>query len=428
MAVAPMRILIVSDNHPPRTDGIAQSVAALVAGLRELGHQLLILTTSDRCALDDPPEVHRVLSVPALVVQYPLALVTPRTVRRLASEFQPDVVHVHSLAALGLAAASYARRDKIPLVLTWHTDVLAYRSAHKGLYAVIPACYAAWNLVRRPVRTVIEVGRTMAHTLLGLDVTALHSRMVGDVVANFDAVIVPSHKAARVPPLSSAASPPIVIPSAVLPKRPLVPHDLPSYRLARTAVARSPRTIAFVGRPSPEKNLSLLLLAFASHVLPRCPDAQLVVIGSYRGDRHYRRLARRLGISAAVQFLGSLPNPVVRHILGECSILALPSLTETQGIVLAEAASEAVPAVIVDENLDGIVCNGHTGILAPALDMLGTEISRLLLSDAFRRQLGNAAQEATRAYPAGDFARRVVAVYSSVLSARAAAPVEGSTV
>ncbi|WP_158566873.1 glycosyltransferase [Actinomadura craniellae] len=413
-----MRVLIVSDSYPPLPDGVAQSTAALLAGLTEIGHQAAVVAPSHRNTANDSPRVHRVRSVPAVIADYPLSLITPRGFRPLGHRFRPDVVHIQTLAPLGFAAAVYCRRYGVPAVLSWHTDVIEYRTAHRALNFAIPALHGLWNWRERPGRTAAEVGAVAAKSLAGRDVTPEHVRMLDSAVGFFDEVIVPSRKCLLRPPLHETDRPAAVIPTAVAGDVPMTAADLPAYQAAQAKLDPARTTIAFVGRPSPEKGLEDLFEALQRFVLPAHPRIQLAVIGSYRGDERYRRLATEMGLEDTVRFLGALPNSVVRALLRDCALLAHPSLTETQGIVLTEAALAGIPAIVMDTDLGETVRHGETGIVAETLESFGHGITGLLSDEPLRQKLGDVAREQALAYTPAVFAGRVAEVYRSALAAK----------
>lgn len=91
----------------------------------------------------------------------------------------------------------------------------------------------------------------------------------------------------------------------------------------------------YLGRPAREKDVDLLLraLSVGGGGLDRC---QLIVAGSGDQWRRMERLTRRLDISQRVRFLGSVDEEEVRTILVATDVLAMPSMTDTQSLVLGQ--------------------------------------------------------------------------------------------
>ena len=103
-----MRVAHFCDSEPARADGISASAGLSVALLRAAGH-----------------EVHHfypgagMRSVPLPFRQIRLAMPWSRPAPEV------DVVHVHSTGPVGMAGFHLARTRGLPLVLTWHTDLVA---------------------------------------------------------------------------------------------------------------------------------------------------------------------------------------------------------------------------------------------------------------------------------------------------------------
>src|SRR5260370_911262 len=58
---------------------------------------------------------------------YRVGLVLPWASNHRVSAKGCDIVHVHTLGPVGLAGLTAAHHAGIPAVLTWHTDLIAYR-------------------------------------------------------------------------------------------------------------------------------------------------------------------------------------------------------------------------------------------------------------------------------------------------------------
>ena len=123
------------------------------------------------------------------------------------------------------------------------------------------------------------------------------------------------------------------------------------------AFAREPRptptpaperfVLLFVGRLSPEKNLALLIRAFASFTR-RFPFAELWLAGAGPQRQALEELAARVGVTERVSFLGHMPNADLANCYRAADAFVLPSLFETQGMVCVEAMQFGKPLVVSD--------------------------------------------------------------------------------
>ncbi|MFS2293681.1 MAG: glycosyltransferase [Actinomadura sp.] len=410
-----MRVLLVSDNYSPNRDGVATSVASLASGLRESSHDVAVVAPRARASA--PAVEYRTYLAPSFATGqggFRFGWVSSRTLERLVEHHRPDVVHIHTLGSLGLQAARLCRRAKLKSVFTWHTDLLAYREAYPVLKLGIPAIYASTFLPQEKRAVGKALGATMKAALAGESVTPHHRRMLSNVAGLFDRVIVPSHKTAAELKEIAPFCVPTVIPSAA------VRHGTLSVPLARRLkemrklIHCDGTAIAYVGRLSAEKNLETLLHAMARRVLPAVPGARLNIIGDGHRQK-YERMAESLGISHAVAFAGPAPPELVGHLLSSCGLLAHPSLTETQGLVIAEAALVGLPAVVLDADLEGVVQHDHTGYVAASVDRFGAALVRLLQRPDIRNRLGANARSVAAEYTSARYASRVVDVYDELV-------------
>jgi len=126
------------------------------------------------------------------------------------------------------------------------------------------------------------------------------------------------------------------------------------------------KLIAYAGKLSPKKGVSVLLEAFA-----RLPEDHLLVIA---GDGDQRTLleneAHDLGLSGRVTFLGAVPNRELPALYSAADVVAVPSVTdphgETEGmpVVILEALACGAPVVATD------VCSVPKKLLDTAVNVV----------------------------------------------------------
>lgn len=148
--------------------------------------------------------------------------------------------------------------------------------------------------------------------------------------------------------------------------------------------------VGAVGRLAPEKNLGLLLRAFA-RATAGTPDARLALIGDGTERAALERLAADLGIAARVVFAGWRRD--VPRLLPALDVLALSSHSEGLPLAVLEAmaAGIAVVATAVGDIPD-VVRDGETGRLVPAGDepALAAALDELRRDPERRGSLGRA--------------------------------------
>jgi glycosyltransferase involved in cell wall biosynthesis len=175
--------------------------------------------------------------------------------------------------------------------------------------------------------------------------------------------------------------------------------DFPACPSGRTKLgfAENDPVLLVVGRLEPQKGHRFLLAAMP-RVLQSFPSAKLVCVsgGSLRAG--LENMARELGVSDSVRFVGYQPD--LREWLALADIVVLPSLYEGLPVspIEALACERAVVATAVDGTPE-VVLDGKTGLTVPPEDVpaLASAICRLLGDAGLRRSLAVAGREWVRA-------------------------------
>jgi glycosyltransferase involved in cell wall biosynthesis len=156
------------------------------------------------------------------------------------------------------------------------------------------------------------------------------------------------------------------------------PPDVPDRRDHDTP---QPRTLLFLSRLHPKKNLPGLVAAFAS-IAAAFPDWTLVMAGPDEGG-HAAVLAAtiaRLDMSRRIDLRGAVAEADKAALFAACDLFVLPSFSENFGIVVAEALAAGVPVVASTGTPWAVLADQACGWQA------GTEPAALaaVLADAMR--------------------------------------------
>jgi glycosyltransferase involved in cell wall biosynthesis len=121
--------------------------------------------------------------------------------------------------------------------------------------------------------------------------------------------------------------------------------DVPR-RISRPPNARQERTLLFLSRIHPAKNLDRLLVAWAE-LQGVFPSWRLTIAGPDSGGyaRRMRVLARSLGLNR-VQFAGEVTGLEKSELLAQADLFVLPTQTENFAIAVAEALAHGTPAIV----------------------------------------------------------------------------------
>lgn len=125
-------------------------------------------------------------------------------------------------------------------------------------------------------------------------------------------------------------------------------------------------TILYSGRVSKDKNLDFLFDIY-KELLKRYGGVNLLIVGDgpYLGE-----LKKKAGSWENVHFTGRVAWDVLPEIYSRSDLLVFPSKTDTYGMVVMEAQSCGLAAVVSDVGGPGrLLVNGETGFVAEADNM-----------------------------------------------------------
>lgn len=390
-----MRIACVTDTYKPYVSGVVHFISLNRRYLEEHGHEVWVFAFGDARA--DPPEPGVVLS-PGFKVHgragFRLGTRLTRKAHHLLATM--GVVHVDDPFVSGRLALSVCRRHHVPVVFTNHSRVDLYPdyfltalpngSLDQALRSYMRRFCRRVDLVVSPTATVAEVLRG-----LGVDVPIKVVRNGVDIA--------PFLRVARG---FGAADDARVSTRRFLG---LDPSDV---------------LFAYSGRLSPEKNLPLLVDAFAA-VTRRVPGAGLMLIGDGPDRKAIEAAVERAGLSGSVHFTGMVPYEQMPAHLSPCDVWVSASVTEVDPLTVIEAMAAGLPVVgAVAPGLSDTVEHGRTGLLARPddVDALAACMERLALDPESRAALGDAAREASARYAIEVTGAEMLGIYGSLARER----------
>lgn len=385
-----MKIVITSDLYYPMTNGVAVFAHNLARGLAKQGHEVMVFCPSftgkkhkekkdgvTTVYLSSvrfpfyPDQINKVpekkeflgLSMPRLVYRHGLWLtLDPYPVmKREMDRFHPDVIHNQTAEMIAVSARRYAKKRNVPMVSTGH----AYPDNVTGQVKFLKP-------IKRPVDAILRT--YMASFLKHSEYATMPTEMAIDD-------LVPKNRRRFKVPVEALSNG--VDLSKFMPGSPN-PRVLRKYHL-KSGVKR----VLYLGRVDPEKSISNVLMAFAE-VLEKVPEAELVIAGDGIDKNHLVDLAKALGIESQTRFLGRIMSvPEAAAIYQSATLFATASETETQGIVLIEAAATGLPIVAVDAGAVRELCqNGKNGELCRpgAIGELAAGMMKILTNEKLQKK------------------------------------------
>eukprot|EP01030_Chromulinospumella_sphaerica_P024883 gene24883-24989_t len=114
-----MRIMLVTDAWEPQVNGVVRTLSRTVQELREMGHDVMMVT---------PGDGYKTIPLPT----YPeikMALFAKDDIEERFEDFEPEAVHIATEGTLGLTARRICIQHRFPFSTSYHTQYPEYVSA-----------------------------------------------------------------------------------------------------------------------------------------------------------------------------------------------------------------------------------------------------------------------------------------------------------
>jgi phosphatidylinositol alpha 1,6-mannosyltransferase len=127
-----LRIAVVAESFLPQINGVTNSVLRILDFFQKNGHEALIIAPESN---GGPTEYagFEILRVPALNVKGLIPIGLPQQLAKArVLDFNPDIIHLASPAILGNYVARFAKKNEIPTLSVYQTDLAGFAN-HYGL-------------------------------------------------------------------------------------------------------------------------------------------------------------------------------------------------------------------------------------------------------------------------------------------------------
>lgn len=367
----PLRVLHVGKFYPPHAGGMESHLQVLAeALLAEVEIEVLVANDERRTIT---AMVNSVPVVRAGTWAEPAgAPLSPGMVGRLR-DARADLVHLH-LPHPGAILAYFASGNHLPLVATYHSDIVRQRVLGWAFEPILQ------RTLRRCRAIVVSSERVLASS----------------------PVLLRHRERCRVVPFG--------IPLA--PFQAADPQEVAAIRERWGA-----RIVLGVGRLVYYKGWQHLIRAMTE------VDAVLLLVGDGPLRRELQAEVERLGLTDRVHLLGKVEKVVPFYHAARCFVLPSVARSEAFGIVQLEAMAAGTPVVntALDSGVPSVSLDGETGLTVPPADpaALSAAVRRILDDPLLREHFGRAARiRAEREFSAERMAQRTLAVYDEVLQRR----------
>lgn len=339
-APAQPRVLLFTDTLGD-VNGVSRFIRSVADCALESGRDLTVLTSTrfelpQRKNIVNIPPVHAI----AMPGYENLELVWPRVraMLRFAEQHKPTAIHVSTPGPVGFVGRWAAKRLRVPLLGTYHTDFPAYIERLFELEALtwtsretMARFYAPFSVVF--TRSPEYRGAVRA---LGIADERIQTLRPGIKTGEFQ----PHYRDESI-------------------WKSLTPSEGSSE--GRTHVR-----VLSVGRVSVEKNLPFLSRVWRradATLRQRGVAASLIVVG----DGPYLETMRRELDGTRTHFLGFRHGEELSRIYASSDLFVFPSTTDTLGQVVLESQCAGLPVLVTDQGgPKGVVRAGETGLVLSA--------------------------------------------------------------
>ena len=376
-----MKIIQFSDSFLPVMDGVGNVTYKYAKCFGEKGHESYVVAPQKDTGYRGsfPFEIIDYIGIPlAGLKSYDVGLpALDNNCRNRLRMIDADIVHVHSPFIAGHAGIAYAQKRDIPVVGMFHSkyydDFLQITGmellADVGVKYVVDfyeKCDEVWAVSRSSAEVLHSYGYEGEIQVIpnGTDIPALISDV--DVDAEYG--------------------------------------------------TKGENVLLFVGQLNRKKNIQCIMEAVSLLKV----QYKLILAGQGPHEKEFRKLADELNIADKVVFTGHISDPAVLNALYKRADLFLfPSLYDTSGLVVREAAAVGTPSVVVrGSSASECISDGKNGFLCDNTpESLAETVERVLGSKNTLSVVGTSAT-AQIPIPWTAIADRVLERYEGLLRDR----------
>lgn len=358
-----LKIAIGTEAFPPTIDGISTVAKCYADIINEKLGEAVIVTPKNPNQQDYkyPYEIYRYKSLFTFGEGYPVGWPFKEqfALDIIAKEF--DILHSHCPIATSYFFRRINRIKRIPQVLTYHTKYEYDFEERIPTYAIK---HRAYGFLLNNIKSADEVWVTSKGTADSL-------RKVG---YEGDYIVMPN--GCDLPKVSITDDE-----RAMIRRKHNIPSDVPVF--------------IFVGRMMWYKNIRLILDAMKI-LSNNGRDFRLLMLGMGPDENSIKKYTNKLGLNDKVIFTGQLLDRSELQIYYSTSdLLVFPSLFDTNGLVVREAAASATPALLVHDSCaaEGII-DAETGFICfETAHSIASKIDQIIDNKDLICRVGKKAQD-----------------------------------
>ena len=382
-----MKILITTDLYTTNTNGVVTSVRNLMEELSKKGHEIRVLTVSEKLKSHQDENIYYIKSLPLGAVypdvRMPLSNHHHRFIRELI-DWKPDLIHSQCEFFSYQYACYISRKAGAPIVHTYHT-----------LYEQ----YVTYIFPSQRIGAFF-VGKLSKYRL-----------------RKAEAVVAPTQKVETVLKSYGLRNPIHVVPSGIALEqhKQRISEEERKRRRAELGIPEDALVLLNLGRLGTEKNLTEIIELFA---VARSQNSKLklLIVGDGPARKDLETTAERLGVAENVIFTGMVPPEEVHAYYQLGDVFVSASTSETQGLTYVEAAANGLPLLCrKDPCLDGVLVDQCNGWEYEAEEEFCDIIHAILNNPGWCQTAGTQSEQIAASYDKSNFAQKIEAIYETVV-------------
>lgn len=422
-----MRIGLFTDTYWPAQNGVAVVVDVTRRELERMGHEVYIFAPSanllNKVAEVDKDDDHLIHFPTVRGVGFKegqLSVFFPPALLNQIRDLKIDVLHFFTAGQMALFCCYAARHTNAVLIGQHCTDTYEYSDSYK----LLKVGYAAMGILMPASVDMTKQQKRDFAKLYSPKTTDVNwgKRLVAGMLALWyqacDEVIAVSQKSANqlehIAEANNVKLNMTVIPTGVNPPRQATAEEIKDFR-KQFGISSKDEPIIYFGRLGQEKNLAMLIPTF-ERVLKKRPHAKLI----YGGDWEYRATLEKMALDSPARdrivFIGRYKREEVGILTAVSKLYVFPSLTDTQGLTVTEAAYGGLPIVLCDPLAPACFEEDGNGLIAKNdPDDFANKIIKILSDKELYQRYSNRSKKLAAELTERKQTEKIVALYRHAL-------------
>jgi glycosyltransferase involved in cell wall biosynthesis len=383
-----MRIAFFTNCYKPVINGVVASISSLKEAYERKGHETYIFAPQVKDYIDEEKNIFRYKSVNLThKIKYPIAVPLSFKAKKVITEFNPDIIHIHHPFLLSSIAMMYGKKLGVPKILTLHTQYDQY------------AYYVA------PIPEII--------TQEAIKI------IVSNLADKTDCITTPSESMKGLVKNYGIENRIEVIPNAIRLDSFRENDELKCFEIKKKYnIKKDDKVILFVGRVAPEKSIDKIIKVLALIKRKLINKVKLLIVGEGPAMNGLKQLVQTLQAEKDVIFTGAVSYEEIQHYYKIAYVFAIASTSESFGIVTIEALASGLPVLairapgavdILNDGVDGLLVDNDVEKFANALE-------RIIKEPELREKLSRGALKTSKKYSIDTISERMLNLYREMIA------------